>query len=115
MKSDMMQYKGYRAELAYDQRDNIFVGSVFGISDSLNFHGNSIDELEKSFHDCVDNYLYYCKQAGKIPQKEFSGNFNVRTNPAIHEKAALYASENRCSLNQVVSMAMEAFLSNYAK
>ena len=110
MKSDMMKYKGYKATIAYDEEDKIFVGEVFGVSDSLNFHGYSIDELETSFHDCIDNYLELCAKIGKEPQKEFSGSFNVRTTPALHAQAAEYGAENGYSLNQVVSMAIEAFL-----
>jgi predicted HicB family RNase H-like nuclease len=33
----------------------------------------------------------------------------------MHKKASEYAAENGYSLNQVVSMAMEAFLGNQAK
>ena len=83
MKSDMMKYQGYKANIYYDEDDRIFVGEVFGISDSLNFHGSSIDELELSFHDCIDNYLDYCLQIGKEPQKTFTGSFNVRTSPSV--------------------------------
>lgn len=115
MKSDMLKYKGYRASIGYDESDKIFVGEVFGLSDSLNFHGRSIEELENSFHECIENYLSICRQIGKEPQKEFSGSFNVRTTPQLHEKAAEYAFENGCSLNQVVSMAIEAFLSSKRK
>ena len=47
----------------------IFIGEVFGIADSLNFYGRSIDELERSFKDCIENYLDYCKQVeGVRPQ-----------------------------------------------
>ncbi len=115
MKSDMMRYKDYRAVISYDEEDRIFVGEVFGISDSLNFHGRSIDELEKAFHDSVENYLELCKKIGKNPQKEYSGTFNVRTSPILHEKAAEYAANNGITLNQVVSRAMEAFLRKQAK
>ena len=110
MKSDMMRYKGYRATVCYDRRDNIFVGEVFGIKDSLSFHGSSISELEQSFHNCIDDYLDLCEEIGKTPEKEFSGTFNVRTSPTIHEKASAYAAENGFTLNQVVTMAMEKFL-----
>ena len=47
---------------------------------------------------------------GETPEKEFSGTFNIRTTPAIHEKASIYAAENGFTLNQVVTMAMEKFL-----
>jgi predicted HicB family RNase H-like nuclease len=112
MKSDMMKYKGYRAVVGYDSRDHIFVGEVFGITDMLGFHGSTIEELEESFHNCIENYLEVCEKYGKSPEKEYTGTFNVRTSPAIHEKAAEYAAIHGCTLNQVVVMAMEKFLGN---
>ena len=115
MKSDMMRYKDYRAIISYDEEDRIFVGEVFGISDSLNFHGRSIDELEEAFHDSVENYLELCRKIGKNPQKEYSGTFNVRTTPDLHERAAEYAANNGITLNQVVSRAMEFFLKKQVK
>ena len=45
--NSMLEYNGYHATVTYDADDNLFVGEVFGISDSLNFHGSSIDELSK--------------------------------------------------------------------
>ncbi len=110
MKSDMMKYKGYSASIGYDEDDKIFVGEVFGIQDSLNFHGRSIDELETAFHNCIDDYVDFCKQVGKEPQKTFSGCFNVRTLPELHEEASMFAVENKISLNQVITMAIESFL-----
>lgn len=115
MRSDMMKYKGYRATISYDEDDRIFVGEVFGISDSLNFHGRSIDELEESFHDSVDNYLEICEKIGKKPQKEYSGTFNVRTTPILHEKAAEYAAVNGITLNQAISRALESFFGKQVK
>ncbi len=110
MKSDMMKYKGYRATVGYDENDNIFIGEVFGISDSLCFHGRSIKELTDSFHDSIDNYLELCKKIGKEPQKEYTGSFNIRTTPSLHREASEYAAINNISLNRVVSVAVEEFL-----
>ena len=62
MKSDTMQYKGYTASIRYDKKDDIFVGEVLNTSDSLSFHGRSIEELESSFHQCIDNYLTFRSQ-----------------------------------------------------
>ena len=55
--NSMMEYKGYHATVAYDADDGIFIGEVFGITDSLNFHGESVAELETMFHQSIDNYL----------------------------------------------------------
>ena len=48
--SKMMEYNGYHAQIEYDADDEIFVGKVFGLADSLNFHGTSVSELEDMFH-----------------------------------------------------------------
>lgn len=45
--NSMLEYKGYHASVEYDAEDDILVGEVFGITDSLNFHGRSLDEIKK--------------------------------------------------------------------
>ncbi len=41
-----MDYKGYHAKIKYDTDDDIFVGEVSGINDSLNFHGLYILKMD---------------------------------------------------------------------
>ena len=105
--SRMMEYKGYHATIEFDAGDGIFVGEVFGITDSLNFHGKSVDELRQMFEQSIDNYLDLCKKIGKVPDKEFKGTFNVRIDPELHKKAALEAQKNNISLNQYVQNCIE--------
>lgn len=107
--NSMMEYRGYHASVVYDNDDKIFVGEVFGIVDSLNFHGTSIDELTEMFHQSIDNYLEFCSQIGKEPDKEFKGSFNVRVSPELHRNAALKSAEQGISLNQFVSNAIETY------
>lgn len=95
----MLEYKGYHATIEYDAEDELFVGEVFGITDSLNFHGSSINELKSTFSQCIDNYLELCKKVGKNPDKEFKGTFNVRIPPELHRKAALAAVKQKITLN----------------
>lgn len=104
--STMLEYKGYHASVEYDAEDSIFVGEVFGITDSLNFHGTSVDELKKMFEQSIDNYLELCKKIGKNPDKEFKGTFNVRISPEMHKKAALAAAKQNITLNQYVMNAI---------
>ena len=105
--SKMMAYKDYHAQIEFDAEDDIFVGKVFGISDSLNFHGTSVNELETMFHQSVDNYLQMCAETGKIPDKEFKGSFNVRITPELHRQIAVYAAQEGITLNQYVVRALE--------
>lgn len=50
-------YKGYQADIEYDPDDKIFVGKVLGVRDSLNFHGETLDELKYTLQRCIDNYI----------------------------------------------------------
>lgn len=55
--NSMSEYNGYHAAVTYDADDELFIGEVFGITDSLNFHGSSIEELKQMFANCINNYL----------------------------------------------------------
>ena len=67
----MLEYKGYHATITYDHEDDILVGSIFGIQDSINFHGSSVSEITEMFYQSVDNYLQYCQESGDVlgPEK----------------------------------------------
>lgn len=106
MVNSMLEYKGYHASVEYDAEDNIFVGEVFGITDSLNFHGTSVTELKEMFEQCINNYLDLCEKIGKNPDKEFKGNFNIRIPSEMHKKAALEAAKQKITLNQYVMKAI---------
>lgn len=59
MESELTNYKNYKASIMYSEEDELFVGEVIGVSDSLYFHGRSVEELEESFHNCIDNYMEF--------------------------------------------------------
>lgn len=59
--NSILEYKGYYAKIRFDADDRIFIGEVFGIADSLNFHGQSILEIKEMFHQSIDNYLKLCE------------------------------------------------------
>lgn len=108
--SNTMTYKGYHAKIEYDNEDCIFVGKVSGLSDSLNFHGSSVKELEAMFHQSVDNYLELCKEIGKAPDKEYSGSLNVRISPELHRQAAEIALRKGETINALMKEALSTYL-----
>ena len=107
MITSLMEYQGYHAKIEFDRDDQLFIGRVIGINDSVNFHGRSVDELTEEFHNAVLNYLDYCMEAGKDPEKEFKGSFNIRIKPEQHKKVALHAADEGITINQFVSRAIE--------
>ena len=102
----LLEYKGYHGSVEYDADDNILVGEVLGIDDSLNFHGSSIEELTAAFHNCIDNYLELCEQIGKSPDREYSGRFSVRISPELHKKIYIAAEAKGISLNKAIEDAI---------
>ena len=109
--SNTLKYRGYHGQIEFSAEDNLFIGHVIGIQDSLNFHGSSIDEITSSFHDCIDGYLEMYKTFGREPDKEYKGSFNVRISPQLHRSAAVQAEAAGKSLNQFIQEAIEEKLS----
>lgn len=97
-----MTYKGYTARIDFDERDNIFVGRVLGIRDSISFHGKSVSELTKDFHAAINHYLADCEATGRSPEKSYSGNLMLRISPEVHAHVAVRAAVHDKSINEWV-------------
>ena len=98
-----MKYKGYIGLIEYNDEDRLFYGKVQGILDVLTFQGATVDELEKDFHEMIDEYLVLCEKRGRSPEKPFSGRFSTRLNPETHRLIALAAKSKGKSINAWVS------------
>ncbi len=60
----MMQYKGYFAQLAFDDDSDLFYGEVLNTRDVITFPGQSVEELYRAFQEAIENYLAFCAQRG---------------------------------------------------
>lgn len=69
----LFHYKGYTARPEYSVEDRIFYGKILGISDLVDFQSESAQTLKDEFHKAVDDYLEFCAETGKTPQREYSG------------------------------------------
>ena len=98
-----MQYRGYTARIEFDEDDRIFVGHLAGIKDIVGFHGTTVDELERAFHESVDAYIAISEEQGRRPQKPYSGRLMLRVSPEVHSAVATAASIRGKSINQWAS------------
>ena len=98
----MMNYKGYIGKVEYDDENHIFSGCVINVRSVITFQGTSVDELEDEFRASVDDYLAWCAEDGISPEKPYSGRFNVRLSPELHQQAATGAKLMGVSLNRFV-------------
>jgi predicted HicB family RNase H-like nuclease len=87
----MMEFRGYTAEVDFDDEAEIFHGEVTGIENVVTFQGKTAKKLKKTFKDSGDNYLSFCKERGEAPDKPFTGQFVVRISPQLHRKIYLCA------------------------
>ena len=97
---NVMTYKGYMARIEFDQRDNVFMGKIIGIVDSITFHGETVKELKADFQSAIDHYLADCAATGRPLLKAASGKLMLRVSPEIHARALAIAKTSGKSLNQ---------------
>lgn len=107
MNENTMNYKGYSATIEYSPEDKCFVGRVLGIRDVIGFHGESVGELEKDFHQTLDFYLDTCKKRGKTPDRPYSGKLNLRMPPEKHRLLSIQAESTGQSINDVILSAID--------
>ncbi|MGC1404917.1 MAG: type II toxin-antitoxin system HicB family antitoxin [Thermodesulfobacteriota bacterium] len=105
---NVLKYKGYTGSVVFDAEDKIFHGRMLGLSSALiGFEGSTVIEIEKDFHDAVDDYLNMCVEQGKEPEKPFKGSFNIRLNPALHGRLVINAANKGMTLNAYVKTVLE--------
>jgi predicted HicB family RNase H-like nuclease len=104
-----MEYKGYQAgPIDFDPEDGTFSGIVQGLRDVIHFEGTNAKELLSSFQEGIDEYLSLCAERNEQPDKPFNGKILVRTEPALHRKAAIRAAAEGLSLSQWIARQIEA-------
>jgi predicted HicB family RNase H-like nuclease len=95
----ILSHKGYRGEVELDIEAGVLYGRVINVKDVITFQGTSVPETIQAFHDSVDDYLEFCSELGKQPEKPFSGRLPFRTTPERHELIFLAAKLTGKSIN----------------
>lgn len=102
-----MTHNGYIASVELDQEAGLFHGEVINTRDVLTFQGRTLDELQAAFADTVADYLDWCQERGKEPERPYSGNFTVRMSPELHRRIAAMAARQHKSINAFVAETLE--------
>ena len=65
-----MAYKGYLAEpIEFEPDVPLFHGQILGLQDVITFQGRDAAELKQAFEDSVDDYLEFCGDLGREPER----------------------------------------------
>ena len=64
-----LKYKGYVGSIDYSEDDGVLFGEILGIDGLVSYEGKTVEELTQSFHEAVEDYLVFCEEHNRKPQK----------------------------------------------
>jgi predicted HicB family RNase H-like nuclease len=104
---NVMTVDGYHAKIEYDEELDLFRGEILGLSGGADFYGKNPKELRTEFKRSLKVFLEVCKEKGIKPRRHFSGKFNLRIPPELHEKLAIAAQAQGKSINTLAQEALQ--------
>lgn len=102
-----MSLEGYHARIEYDPELDLFRGEILGLNGGADFYGHNPRELRTEFKKSLQVFLAVCREKGIEPQRHYSGKFNVRIPPELHEQLAIAAQAEGKSINALAREALE--------
>lgn len=97
----------YHAKIEYDRELDLFRGEILGLNGGADFYGKNPKELRAEFRRSLDVFLDVCKEKGIEPRRHFSGKFNLRISPELHEQLAIAAQAEGKSINALAQEALQ--------
>ena len=55
--NNLIQYKNHLGTVELSKGDGVFYGKVLNVGALVSYEGATVDELEKDFHEAVDEYI----------------------------------------------------------
>ena len=101
-----MTLDGYNAKIEYDPEIDMFRGEILGLTGGADFYGETPEELRAEFKKSLLVFMEVCKEKGIEPRRSYSGKFNLRIPPELHEKLAMTAQAEGKSINTLAQEAL---------
>lgn len=108
LSDNLLHHKGYTGTAEMSVADGCMHGQLLHIDDLITYSGQTVPELVAEFKAAVEDYLAYCKEVGKTPDKPYTGSFNVRVGADRHRWLVETARAQGGSLNDVMCQAVDA-------
>ncbi len=103
---NVMSIDGYNAKIEYDPELDLFRGEILGLNGGADFYGKNPKKLRAEFKKSLEVFLEVCAEKGIEPRRHFSGKFNLRIPPELHEQLAITAQVEGKSINTLVQEAL---------
>jgi predicted HicB family RNase H-like nuclease len=109
---NLIEIGNVKAFIQYDPDIDMFRGEFVGLNGSADFYADNIKTLKKEGEISLKIFMEMCKEDQVEPYKKFSGKFNVRIKPKLHEKIVATSKAQMISLNEFINDAIESKLAN---
>lgn len=106
--SNILQYGNYYGTVEFDLKERRIYGRILGLNDKISYEGTDLDSLERDFREAVNDYVNFCNEIGKEPEKSFSGKILLRVDPELHGQVAAAAQRSGMSINAWLNEALRA-------
>ena len=103
---NVMTVEDFHATIEFDPDLDLFRGEILGLNGGADFYGKNPKELRAEFKRSLQTFLEVCKEKGIEPRRHFSGKFNLRISPDLHEKLAIAAQAQGKSINTLAQEAL---------
>ncbi|MDF1589845.1 MAG: type II toxin-antitoxin system HicB family antitoxin [Gammaproteobacteria bacterium] len=111
MTTNIMNFDdGYKAVINYDPEIEMFRGYFINLNGDADFYATNIDDLKKQGELSLNVFLEMCAEDKVEPKKHYSGKFNLRLNPELHERVATVAEAKGISINKLVEETLQVAL-----
>lgn len=104
---NVIEIDGHKAVVSLDPEIGMIRGEFLGLAGGADFYAESIPGLIAEGRKSLKVFLDLCREKRIEPFREFSGRFNVRLDPKMHETAVIAAAAENKSLNEWIASAIE--------
>ena len=109
---NLIEINNVKAFIQYDPDIDMFRGEFIGLNGSADFYADNIKALKKEGELSLKIFIEMCQEDQVEPYKKFSGKFNIRIKPKLHEKIVAISKAQMISLNEFINDAIENKLAN---
>jgi predicted HicB family RNase H-like nuclease len=102
-----MTLDDFQAKIEYDPELDLFRGEILGLNGGADFYGKNPKQLRAEFKKSLEVFLTVCREQGIEPRRHFSGKFNLRIPPELHERLAIVAQVEGKSINALAQEALQ--------
>ena len=105
---NVIEIDGHKAVVSLDPDIGMMRGEFLGLVGGADFYGENLQALRAEGAISLKVFLEICKENNIEPLRAFSGRFNLRLDPKMHEAAVIAAASEHKSLNEWVADAIAA-------